>query len=343
MSETPYTNPDRGLVPSDLEPYPGLLRPGSVAGRDCALHYALERPAPGSRALGHPGLNSLPDRRRLRPVLLGRQRPPRAWRALSWVLIVFGCLVLADAGVTLVWQEPLSALYARIQQDELSGTLHGLERAVPTPVERRQLAHLPSEAGRIAFLANELQRHAGSGSPVGVIHIPHIHADFVVVKGTGTAELEKGPGMYRETRFPGIPGTTAIAGHRTTYLAPFRHIDALGPGDHILLDMPYAHFTYTVIGSRVVLPTDVGAAVDPVGYSRLVLSACTPLFSAEKRLLVYARLTSVTPEGAARVGFTNGARTLPGGALGRPPAALPLAQGTTGQSSPALVESAPPT
>jgi sortase A len=292
----------------------------------------LLRPAPDgstwdARAI-HP-LSPPPPRRSPRP-----RRSRRVARALSWALIVLGSLVLLDAGVTLVWQEPLSALYARIQQDQLSGTLHGLERAAPTPVERRQLAGLPSEAGRIAFLARELQRHAGAGSPVGSIHIPRIHADYVVVKGTGTSELEKGPGVYPETRFPGIPGTTAIAGHRTTYLAPFRHIDALRPGDPILLNMPYAHFLYTVIGHRVVLPTDVTAAVDPVAYSRLVLSACTPLFSAEKRLLVYARLTSVTPEGAARVGLTSGARTLPGGALGLPPAVLPLARGASSLPAP---------
>jgi sortase A len=252
------------------------------------------------------------------------RRPRRAWRALSWALILVGLLALLDAGVTLVWQEPLSALYARIQQDELSGTLHGIERAAPTPVERRALAHLPSQAGRIAFLARELQRHASAGSPVGSIHIPHIHADFVVVKGTGVSELEKGPGVYPETRFPGVPGTTAIAGHRTTYLAPFRHIDALRRGDRIVLDMPYAHFTYTVSGWRIVAPTDVAAAVSRVSYSRLVLSACTPLFSAAQRILVYARLTGTVPVGAARVGLTSGARTPPGGALGRPLAAPPL-------------------
>jgi hypothetical protein len=65
--------------------------------------------------------------------------------------------------------------------------------------------------------------------------------------------------------------------------------------------MPYAHFTYTVIGERVVAPTDVAAAVGEVGYSRLVLSACTPLFSAAKRLLVFARLTRTVPVGAARL------------------------------------------
>ncbi len=75
----------------------------------------------------------------------------------------------------------------------------------------------------------------------------------MVVNGTDTEDLESGPGLYTETTFPGIPGTTAIAGHRTTYLAPFRHIDfAANPGNQILLQMPYAHFTYTVIGQRVV-------------------------------------------------------------------------------------------
>ncbi len=79
--------------------------------------------------------------------------------------------------------------------------------------------------------------------------------------------------------------------------------------------MPYAHFTYTVLGHRVVAPTDVRAAVSRVGYSRLVLSACTPLFSAAKRLLVFARLTRTVPVGAARL--------LPGGALARPIEAPP--------------------
>jgi hypothetical protein len=97
-----------------------------------------------------------------------------------------------------------------------------------------------------------------------------------------------------------VAGTTAIAGHRTTYLAPFRHIDALRRGSRILLNMPYSHFTYKVIGERVVAPTDVSAAIGEVGYSRLVLSACTPLFSAAKRLLVFARLTRTVPVGVAR-------------------------------------------
>jgi sortase A len=229
------------------------------------------------------------------------RRTRRTWRVLSVVLILAGVLALIDAGVTLVWQEPLTALYAKLRQDHLSGTLRAVERAAPTPLERRALASLPDERRRIAFLARELERHTGGGSAVGRIVIPLINASYVVVKGTDTSDLQGGPGIYSETSFPGVAGTTAIAGHRTTYLAPFRHIDALRRGSRILLNMPYAHFTYTVIGERVVAPTDVRAAVGNVGYSRLVLSACTPLFSAAKRLLVYARLTSTVPEGAARL------------------------------------------
>jgi sortase A len=216
------------------------------------------------------------------------------------LLILVGALALIDAGVTLVWQEPLSALYAKLRQDHLSGALRAAERAAPTPVERRALASLPDERRKIAFLARELEHHAGDGSAVGRITIPSIGASYVMVKGTDVSDLESGPGIYSETNFPGVPGTTAIAGHRTTYLAPFRHVDLLREGSRILVNMPYAHFTYTVVGKMVVAPTDVRAATGNVGYTRLVLSACTPLFSAAKRLLVFARLTRTVPEGAAR-------------------------------------------
>jgi len=225
----------------------------------------------------------------------------RLARVLAYVLIAVGALALIDAGVTLVWQEPITALYAMLRQDRLGGDLRAIEHAAPTPLERRALASLPDERRRVAFLARRLERHAGEGSAVGRIVIPRIGASYVIVKGTDTEALKSGPGIYPETGFPGIAGTTAIAGHRTTYLAPFRHIDSLRTGDRIMLDMPYAHFTYTVIGRRVVAPSDVSAAVSRVGYTRLVLSACTPLFSAAQRLLVYARLTRTVPVGAARV------------------------------------------
>ena len=234
-----------------------------------------------------------------RPAHSRRPRRRRAGRAGAALLIVLGALILTDGVTTLLWQEPLSALYASLRQSKLNGELERVEHAAQTPAAARQLASISDERRRITFLARQLERHAGDGSPVGRIVIPRIGASFVVVNGTSTEDLMSGPGVLRDSRFPGIAGTTAIAGHRTTYLAPFRHIDELSPGDQIILLMPYAHLDYTVVGQRVVAPTDVSAAIGSAGYTRLVLSACTPLFSAEKRLLVYARLTRTVPIGAA--------------------------------------------
>ncbi len=222
----------------------------------------------------------------------------RALRAFSTVLILAGVLLLVDVGLTLAWQEPVSALLARIQQDKLDGQLDEIEAAPPTPVQRRALAALPSPRRRIAFLAREARSSAAEGEPIGRIDIPRIDADFVVVQGTDPASLRKGPGHYPDTTFPGLPGTVAIAGHRTTYGAPFRQVDELRPGDRVVLTMPYGRFTYDVQRTKIVPPSAVWVTRD-VGYDRLVLSACHPLYSAAERIIVFARLRDVEPRGAA--------------------------------------------
>ncbi len=221
------------------------------------------------------------------------------WRDLATVILLTGALLLADAGLTLVWQEPLSALYTSIRQSQLSSQLASLENEAPSQLELTALAHLHTTGSRIAFLARSLERTAPDGGPIGRIRIPRIGADFVLIRGTSTSDLREGPGVYPQTSFPGAAGTTAIAGHRTTFLAPFRHIDKLARGDTVTVDMPYGRFIYSVIGHRVVKPTDI-AVIDPVGYSRLVLSACTPLYSAAERWIVFARLVRIDPLGLAR-------------------------------------------
>jgi sortase A len=222
----------------------------------------------------------------------------RALRAISTVLIVAGVLMIADAGITLAWQEPVSALLARIEQNKLSGQLDRIEQRGPTRVQRRVLAALETRRRRIEFLAREARRTTHDGDPIGRIAIPAIGADFVVVQGTDAASLRKGPGHYPSTAFPGLPGTVAIAGHRTTYLAPFRDIDELERGDRIVLTMPYGRFTYRVQRTQVVDPDALWVTRD-VGYPRLVLSACHPLYSAAHRIVAFARLEQVLARGAA--------------------------------------------
>ena len=151
----------------------------------------------------------------------------------------------------------------------------------------------------------------GTGDAIGHIRIPKIGASYNVVQGTDEASLEKGPGHYPGDRASrGSAQTVAIAGHRTTYLAPFRHLDALKPGDRIVVKMPYAAFTYVVQYRKIVLPTALWVT-NNVGYERLVLSACNPLYSAAQRIIIFARLKSVHPARAARVQGADARRALP--------------------------------
>jgi sortase A len=216
----------------------------------------------------------------------------RATRILSIMLITAGVVVLADAGLTLVWQEPLSAAYGAIKQGEAEDQLNQLESQYPTPADLAAIAGVRGNAAKARILADRFVPHLQEGHAFGRIKIDRIGLDMVVVQGTETASLEKGPGHYKNTSIPGQPGTVAIAGHRTTYLAPFRHIDEIQNGDEIRLEMPYSAFTYTVQRHDVVDPSDIGI-LKPVGYPQLVLTACHPPYSAAHRYAVFAKLTRI--------------------------------------------------
>jgi sortase A len=218
----------------------------------------------------------------------------RALRPLSSVLVVVGALLLADAVITLVWQEPVSALYSRLEQGRLDDRLAKLEGTEPTAVDRRVLSRLGSLDRRLAYASRALNRRTDDGQPLGRIRMPSIGVSSVVVAGTNTSSLRRGPGHYPGTPLPGARGTVAIAGHRTTYGAPFRRLDKLSPGDRVEVSMPYGRFVYRVEQRRIVPPTAVWVT-KRVGYDRLVLSACHPLYSAAKRIVVFARLVDTRP------------------------------------------------
>ena len=224
----------------------------------------------------------------------------RSLRALSTVLIVAGTLMLADAALTLAWQEPVSAVYATILQGRLGGDLDRLEQRAPTALDLAALSRLAGERRRMAFLARRLRADSAEGAAVGRLRIDRIGADFVLVEGTKDDDLRKGPGIYDDVPFPGAPGTTAIAGHRTTYAAPFRKLDELAAGDAVVVEMPYGRFTYEVERTEIVEPADV-SVIRRRKYDRLVLSACHPLYSAKQRIVVFARLIASQARGAARL------------------------------------------
>jgi sortase A len=230
----------------------------------------------------------------------GASRPGRrsTLRLISTILLLVGVALVSDVAATLIWEEPLSSIWARIQQDGLVGQVDKVERSAPSTGQAHALERLHTDRQRIALLARALKRTAPRGSGVGRLSIPSLGVSYLLVNGTDTASLIKGPGIYPQTGFPGSSGTTAVAGHRTTFLAPFRNIDRLRPGQTIHIQMPYADLTYAVEKTRIVLPTDF-SIIKPAGYQRLVLSACDPPFSAARRIIVFSRLVANAPRGRA--------------------------------------------
>jgi sortase A len=237
------------------------------------------------------------------------RRGGRRWaRLLAVAVSLLGLVLVADVAVTLLWQEPVSALRAWHAQRALADQLdHKLADVRPTPAERRTLSALSGDRDRIAYLARRLQARTSDGAPLGRIRLPSQGRSYVLVWGDSESDLRKGPGVYPSTTLPGTGGTTAIAGHRTTYLAPFRDIDDLRRGDLVELQMPYGTFTYAVDRHRIVDAGDVGVVRRAGPGTRLVLTACHPLYSAAQRIVVFAHLTRVDPDEQA-LGKRSGSR-----------------------------------
>jgi sortase A len=212
------------------------------------------------------------------------------------VLLLVGLLALAEVVVTIVWQEPITALSAYRDQHALADELDKTQLSMLAPSSAAAATTISAD-DRIAPLAAQMDRRT-AGHALGRILIPRIDVKFVFVAGAGERSLRKGPGHYDSTVLPGQRGTVGIAGHRTTFLAPFNQLDRLSRGDEIVLTMPYGRFTYAVEDSVVVAPSN-SKVLRTVNYDRLVLTTCTPLFSAAKRLVVIAREKFHVPLGAA--------------------------------------------
>jgi sortase A len=222
----------------------------------------------------------------------GRPRLRAVRRVLLLVGLVLGVALLVDGILTIVWQEPITALQQSRDQGALRTDLRDLQQVlVAAPKVARE-----SSAARMRRQALTLLRaKRPDGSALGSVDIPRIGLKTVFVESTDHQALEKGPGHYRGTVLPGLYGTVGLAGHRTTYGAPFRRVDELSSGSRIILRMPYGRFTYKVTGTRITTPADASSLVSRAGTRRLVLTACHPLYSAAERIVVSARLVSATP------------------------------------------------
>jgi sortase A len=204
-------------------------------------------------------------------------------RALAALMGLVAAAAFLWIGVTLVWGDPITGRVAARAQTHLRTELTRTEKA---------WGAVPASNASLRSEAAKFRRSLAEGDAVGRIVIPRIGLDSVVVEGTASSDLARGPGHYRITSLPGAGGTVAIAGHRTTYGQPFRHIDELHPGEAIELELPYATFRYRVYKRRIVDNRD-WSIIRRHPFEQIVLSACHPLYSAAQRIVVFARLDSV--------------------------------------------------
>jgi sortase A len=220
----------------------------------------------------------------------------RGTRILGTLLLAAGTLTLVWVIVVWRWQDPLTALYTHYEQQQLARAY--VRRAAT--FHRRLARHdLVSVRASVAAEARAYARTLRRGDPFGRITIGRIGLKMMVVQGTDHDSLTRGPGHYLSTGLPGEGRLIYIAGHRTTYLAPFSDINDIRVGDYISLQVPYGTFTYRVVSHYVVSDADV-AVLRNTGRELLRLQACHPRFFATHRYIVDARLVGVAPTHVTR-------------------------------------------
>jgi sortase A len=216
-------------------------------------------------------------------------------RPLGTFLIVAGVVTLAWAFTVWAWQDPFTNLYTRWEQHRLAQSYDRLFDAY-RPIARSSVS-LTAAKQELRVEARRYRAQARPGEAIGRISVPRMGIDMVLVNGTDHETLKKGPGRDLRTAMPGEGKLVYIAGHRTTYLAPFSHIDQLRKGDRVTLRMPYATLVYSVTGSRIVVDSDLSVLKNH-GYEQIELQACHPRFFATHRYIAYAKLVSLRMRGA---------------------------------------------
>jgi sortase A len=231
----------------------------------------------------------------------------RRWvRFTGTVLIAAGVLMLVWALVVWQWQDPFTALYTTWRQHQLTSQYDKRVKkfTVGAPIAHDSVA---AERRSIAREARRYRLQSQRGQAIGRIKVPRMGVNMILVNGTDHETLKKGPGRDLRTFMPGENRLIYIAGHRTTYLAPFSHIDRLRAGDRVTIEVPYATFVYAVTHHRIVKATDLSVLRSP-RHEVVELQACHPRFFATHRYIAYARLLRVEPRGAAPYDATDAAQ-----------------------------------
>ena len=215
----------------------------------------------------------------------------RLARITGTLMIVAGVGALAWAFTVWKWEDPFTATLNYRDQRRLA---ESFDRQLE---EGRPVGATASAADLRATLprsAVKWRRTLKRGDPVARLRIPRLGLTEIVVNGTDHNTLKRGPGRYLGSAMPGEGQLVYVAGHRTTYGAPFSRIDRLRKGDRVFLELPYGTFEYAITGHRIVAATET-SVLESKGREQLALQACHPRFFATHRYIAYAKPVGVSP------------------------------------------------
>lgn len=262
-------------------------------------------------------------------------RTVRIIRGVGWAMIWAGLLILAF----LAYQLWGTGLVTSAQQEAAAEEVGDYFDELRAGLDQNQADESPirlSEDGAVdessiawtgpTFLTPEPEPEAGeafavitfpsladpsefTSGDIGVDELRTTGPSYVVRAGEDLPNLRRGPGRYLDSPLPGQPGNAAIAGHRTTYGAPFNRLDELAAGDPIIVETAIGTHVYVVRDPRTVHDEsrmlDIGDeagwmavranalwVVDPLDGAMLTLTTCHPEFSSRQRLIVVAELVS---------------------------------------------------
>jgi sortase A len=216
----------------------------------------------------------------------------RFLRILGTLMIVAGIGALAWAFTVWKWEDPFTATLNYYDQRQLAKSFdRQLEEGRPpgTTVPVDVSKTLPRSAVK-------WRRSLKRGDAVARLRIPRLGLNEVIVNGTDHNSLKRGPGRYLDSAMPGEGELVYVAGHRTTYGAPFSRIDKLRKGDRVFVELPYGTLEYAITGHRIVASNET-SVLKSKGYEQLALQACHPRFFASHRYIAYAKPIAVSPPG----------------------------------------------
>jgi len=215
---------------------------------------------------------------------------------LGTFLLVIGIGVLAWAATVYLWKDPFTTAYTAYEQRQLASNLDSAFESwepapKPKPVSRPAPTPKPQH-DNVSREAKRFRLESDDGDAIARLKVPRLDLSAVVVNGTSASDLRRGPGRHEDSFLPGEGELVYVAGHRTTYGAPFSAINELEAGDTITVELPYGTVEYRVTRHRIVDDNDL-SVLESHGREELVLQACHPRFFASQRYLVYARPVSV--------------------------------------------------